>query len=144
MVSGISIPGVAAPAVAAPAPVADVTLGAPSKSVGPVEPPLPVAGRGGNPRPPAGETLPAAAPAPQPQLIELQAAVDGVNKFLRDNEREMLFQVDLKSGRTVVTIVNPATGDVIRQIPAAAAIAAAANLQQAGLPVAGLFVNALA
>jgi flagellar protein FlaG len=97
---------------------------------------------GGNTAPPAGDALPAArAAAALPQMVQLQAAVDGVNRFLRDNQRQILFQVDTKSGQTIVTIVNPATGELIRQIPSAEVLAAASNLQQAGLPMAGLFID---
>jgi uncharacterized FlaG/YvyC family protein len=109
-------------------------------AVQPVPPALP-AGHGGNPSPPGGEPLPAAHAAAQPQLMQLQAAVDGVNRFLRDSQRAMVFQIDLKSGRETVTIVNPATGEVIRQIPSAQVMAAASTLQQAGLPMAGLLVD---
>ncbi|HUO95031.1 MAG TPA: flagellar protein FlaG [Steroidobacteraceae bacterium] len=121
--------------------VAAVHPAAPAGSVAPVPagPLLPV---GGKPAPQAGDPLPAARAAEAaPQLIQLQAAVDGVNRFLRDTQRQILFQVNMKSGQTVVTIVNPATGEVIRQIPSADVLAAAQNLQQAGMPLAGLFID---
>jgi flagellar protein FlaG len=109
--------------------------------------PVPVAaavGHGGNSSPAAGDALPAHASAAQnaqAELIQLQAAVEGINRFLRDSQRQMLFQVDLKSGKETLTIVNPATGEVIRQIPSAQVLAAAANLQQAGMPMTGLFID---
>ena len=109
----------------------------------PVQPTPPVAaiGHSGNPSPPSGEPLPAARAAAQPQLGQLQAAVEGVNRFLRDNQRQMVFQVDIKSGRETLTIVNPATGELIRQIPSAQVLAAASTLLQAGMPMAGLLVD---
>ncbi|HUO81179.1 MAG TPA: flagellar protein FlaG [Steroidobacteraceae bacterium] len=124
---------------AGPSP-SDGVPGLPVHAVDPV-PPVPAVGQGGNPSPPAGEILPAHAAAAQGGIIALQAAVDGVNRFLRDSQRQIVFQVDLKSGQEVVTIVNPATGEVIRQIPSAQVLAAASNLQQAGMPMAGLFVD---
>ena len=116
------------------------SVGAP---VHPVQPALPAAavGHGGNSAPQAGEVLPAHAAAAQASAIQLQAAIEGVNRFLRESQRQMVFQVDLKSGQETVTIVNPATGEVIRQIPSAQVLATAANLQQAGMPMAGLFID---
>ncbi len=114
----------------------------PAEPVRPVEPspPLPAIGQGGNSSPPAGEALPPQAASP-PTLGELTAAVEGINRFLRDSQRQFLFQVDLKSGKETLTIVNPATGEVIRQIPSAQVLAAAANLQEAGMPMAGMFID---
>jgi uncharacterized FlaG/YvyC family protein len=136
---GSSVPVVVTPTLG-PGPSGSAS-GADVHPVHPVEPAQAV-GHGGNPSPPAGDTLPAAhAAAAQPQQMELQAAVDGVNRFLRDSQRQMVFQVDLKSGRSTVTIVNPATGEVIRQIPSAQVLEAAANLQQAGMPMTGLLID---
>jgi uncharacterized FlaG/YvyC family protein len=147
MASGVTSIGFGTPTGAAPVIPAAATGGVPAQSAAAVQPAAAVAvvGQGGNSGPPRGETLPVAHPAaPEPQLVQLQAAVDGVNRFLRDNQRQILFEVDLKGGNARVTIVNPATGEVIRQIPSADILAAAANLQQAGLPLAGLFIDARA
>jgi flagellar protein FlaG len=115
--------------------------GAPVHPVAPV-PPTAAVGDGGNPSPPAGEPVPPQhAAAAQPKLMQLQAAIEGVNRFLRDSQRQMVYQIDLKSGAEIVTIVNPATGEVIRQIPSTEVLSSAANLQQAGLPMAGLFID---
>ena len=143
MASGVNTVGFGVPVAATPATGSgpSASAGAPVHPVQPVQPAAAV-GHGGNPSPPSGEPLPAAhAAAAEPQLMQLQAAVDGVNRFLRDSQRAMVFQIDFKSGRATVTIVNPATGDVIRQIPSAQVLAAASTLQQAGLPMAGLFVD---
>jgi flagellar protein FlaG len=144
MASGVSISGFGTPTAAVPV-AAAVPVGSwPGRPVGAVQPaaPVPAVAHGGNSNPPSGEPLPAAqAAAAEAQVIQLQAAVDGVNKFLRDNQRQILFQVDTNGGQTRVTIVNPATGEVIRQIPSVEILTAAANLQQAGLPMAGLFID---
>jgi flagellar protein FlaG len=144
MANGVSNIGFGTPAVVAPAMAVAASGGGSSQPVGAVPPAAPVTAvvSGGSSGPPAGETLPVASAAvAEPQLVQLQAAVDGVNKFLRDNQRQMLFQVDMKSGQTRVTIVNPATGEVIRQIPSAEVLSTASNLQQAGLPMTGLFFD---
>lgn len=143
MANGLSNMGFGTPTVT-PALPAAAAGSVPAQPVGAVRPaaPVPAVAHGGNSNPPAGEALPVGhAAAPEPQLVQLQAAIEGVNKFLRDNQRQMLFQVDLKGGQTRVTIVNPATGEVIRQIPSAEVLSTAANLQQAGLPLAGLFID---
>jgi hypothetical protein len=115
----------------------------PAQAVKPVAEtaPLPPIGQGGNASPPAGDGLPGHDAAAPPTLGQLTAAVEGINRFLRDTQRQFVFQVDLKSGKETLTIVNPATGEVIRQIPSAQVLDAAANLQQAGMPMAGMFID---
>jgi uncharacterized FlaG/YvyC family protein len=98
-------------------------------------------GQGGKPTPTGGETLPVHAAAAGDEVIRLTAAVDGINRFLRDSQRQMVFQVDLHSGKETVTIVNPATGEVIRQIPSTQVMASARSLQQAGILMPGLFLD---
>lgn len=130
------------------APTASVP-GAPAPGVGPADPVhgvTPVqkgqtAGQGGNSPPPAGDPLPPHVQAQSPDSAQLAAAVEGINRFLRDSQRQMVFEIDLKSGKNTLTIVNPATGEVIRQIPAAQVFSTAANLQQAGILMPGLFLD---
>jgi uncharacterized FlaG/YvyC family protein len=73
--------------------------------------------------------------------IQLQSVVQGVNEYLRDNQRKILFQFDPQTDKESVTIVNPATGEVIRQIPASTAVATATSLQQTGTLSPGLFID---
>jgi len=47
----------------------------------------------------------------------LQEAVDRVNEQLRQNGRALNFSIDKASNRTVITVKNSASGEVIRQIP---------------------------
>jgi flagellar protein FlaG len=143
MANGVTTVGFGVPVAVSSATGAPPSGSSTDGPVHPVQPATPAAavGQGGNAAPPAGEPLPAHAPAVQSQLIQLQAAVEGINRFLRDSQRQLLFQIDLKSGKETLTIVNPATGEVIRQIPSAQVLAAAANLQQAGMPLTGLFID---
>jgi uncharacterized FlaG/YvyC family protein len=108
-----------------------------------VEPVVPVqtGNPGGNRQPAGGDSLPAQAAAAQPDVVQLTAAVAGVNRFLRDSQRQMLFQYDPHSGKESVTIVNPATGEVIRQIPSAQVLQTANSLQEAGILLPGLFID---
>jgi hypothetical protein len=143
MASGVSNIGFGVPVVVSTAAGPSPSGSVPGAPVHPVEPVPPSAsvGHGGNPPPPSGEPLPVRATATPVGVIELQAAVEGINRFLRDSQRQFLFQVDLKSGKETLTIVNPATGEVIRQIPSSQVLEAATNLQQAGMPMAGLFID---
>ena len=66
--------------------------------------------------PRGGEKLPeSAAPAPTPDRI--QQAVQQIQSYLSDSQRQLQFQVDSDSGRTIVRVINPETNEVIRQIP---------------------------
>jgi flagellar protein FlaG len=82
----------------------------------------------GSALPPGGEPPPPAAlPAP-----DLSRAVAVLNRFLADSQRSFRFQVDDASGRTIVRIVNPGTGEIVRQIPSEDVLAAARALRDAG------------
>ncbi len=96
---------------------------------------------GGNAVPQGGQPLPQSAQAPEPTSTQLTAAVEGINRFLRSNQRQMVFEIDLKGEHQTLTIVNPATGEVIRQVPAVQVVQFASNLQQAGILMPGLFLN---
>lgn len=116
--------------------VVPVTTGpvAPAPAVAPVG-----AQGGGGSLPPTGEAVPQAA---TPEA--LGAAVEQINQFLRANAREFVFQLDLSSGKSRVTIVNPQTGDVVRQIPDPHVLQLAQGLESSGLPLTGLLLNSQA
>ena len=71
----------------------------------------------------------AAAPAqPQPQappanvdvpsMAEtMEVVVKQIESFLKGNERSLRFSVDEHTGRTVISVRDAASGDLIRQIP---------------------------
>ena len=143
MANVIASVGPATPAPTLPVVGVGALPGAPPAAVAAVAPITPVstAGSGGNRSPAGGESLPAAVTQSQPDVIQLTAAVAGVNRFLRDSQRQMLFQYDPQSGKESVTIINPATGEVIRQIPSAQVLATANSLQEAGILLPGLFID---
>ena len=62
-----------------------------------------------------GKKTPEPAPAPTPDRVE--QAVQQIQSYLNDNQRQLQFQVDSSSGRTIVRVVNPETSELIRQIP---------------------------
>lgn len=53
--------------------------------------------------------------APEPQKIE--AVAERLESYLRSVSRSLEFRVDTASGRTVVSVRDSETGDLIRQIP---------------------------
>ena len=115
--------------ITAPSPAqgADANAPAPTRAATPTDMPA------GKVVPPAGNTP----PAPQPMTV--RQAVEQINSFLSANARDLRFRLDESSGRTVITVVNPNTGEVIRQIPPEEMMAAARSLDGPGPVV----VNAL-
>lgn len=70
----------------------------------------------GKDSPVRGDSLPAAAaPAPTPEQVE--QAVRQIQSYLSDSQRQLKFQVDQDTGRTVVRVLHPETNELIRQIP---------------------------
>jgi flagellar protein FlaG len=66
--------------------------------------------------PTSGDKLPPEAPAaPTPDRVE--QAVQQIQSYLTSSQRQLQFQVDPSGGRTIVRVVNPETGEIIRQIP---------------------------
>lgn len=66
--------------------------------------------------PKGGEKLPERA-APEPMPERIKQAVQQIQSYLNDSQRQLQFQVDADSGRTIVRVVNPETKELIRQIP---------------------------
>lgn len=122
--------------------VSTVLAGAGATGVGP-DVPVPAvaaaaaAGAGGGQNVPAGgESVPAT-----PATGQIGRAVDEINSFLRANARQFLFQIDSSTGKSQVTVVNPQTGEIIRQIPDTHALLLAQNIADSGMPLAGLLMD---
>ena len=49
--------------------------------------------------------------------IDISRAIHNINAFLQENQRGLRFQVDKDTGRTVITVINPVSGEIVRQIP---------------------------
>jgi flagellar protein FlaG len=71
---------------------------------------------------------PAAAPTPQ----QVEQAVQQLQSYLNDSQRQLQFQVDSASGRTIVRVVNPETNELIRQIPSEEMLTLARAIQTSG------------
>ncbi|HEY4369380.1 MAG TPA: flagellar protein FlaG [Steroidobacteraceae bacterium] len=63
------------------------------------------------------EKLAQSQPALENQADAVQAAARQIDSYLKSVGQALEFSVDQATGRTVVTVRETATGDVIRQIP---------------------------
>jgi flagellar protein FlaG len=98
----------------------------PERATAPAAPPATPpreAAAAGNAAPPAGKDLPA---------ISVAAAIEQIEDFIADSQRQLTFQVDESSGRTVVRVVDPGSGEVIRQFPSEEVLQVAVALERRG------------
>lgn len=85
--------------------------------------------------PSAGGQAPAAAPRPaaaasevhtpsaaEPTPEELRKTVEALRKALAPVARDLRFSIDQETGKTVITVTDVATREVIRQIPSQEAL----------------------
>jgi flagellar protein FlaG len=77
------------------------------------------------------QELPAQAVSAPPPAAEVNQAIRNISDYVQSLKRDLHFSVDEDSGKTVVTVVDPATGDVIRQIPSEEVLAIARRLADA-------------
>jgi len=79
---------------------------------------------------PAVPNVPAPTPAPAPDLGEevMRAVAKQIESYLKANGRDLQFSVDQETGRTVVTVRDSSTGEIIRQIPDVEALRIAQSL----------------
>jgi flagellar protein FlaG len=82
--------------------------------------------RGGKSLPQSGQTLPDLAPR------AVQQATEAINRYLREAGHQLTFSVDDASGRTVVSVRDCATGDLIRQFSSEEALRIARHLDSIG------------
>lgn len=86
----------------------------------------------------SGKPLPQSAQEPREQPSapaveqDLSGIVESLNDYLQSVERDLMFSVDENSGRTVITVMDRQSQEVIRQIPPEAAVALAEYLRDEG------------
>jgi len=68
--------------------------------------------------------------APDLQQADVETAVRNLNEYAQRMNRELHFNVDKDSGRTVIRVIDPDSGEVIRQIPPEEILALARYLQK--------------
>jgi flagellar protein FlaG len=78
----------------------------------------------------SGEALPAARAAVAAQ--DLERTLRKLNETMAAAQRSLTFRFDEGSGRTVITVVDAATKEIIRQIPSEEVLAVSRALEAAG------------
>lgn len=71
-------------------------------------------------------------PRTLPEPVDLSRAIESLNRYLASSQRNLNFRVDEASGRTIITVVNPETNEVVRQIPPQELLELARTFRQAG------------
>lgn len=77
-----------------------------------------------------GKDLPAE-PPPQP-VVDVAQAVERLNELMSSTQRSLRFKVDEGSGRTVITVIDEMTKEIVRQIPAEEVLAVSRSLEELG------------
>lgn len=72
-------------------------------------------------------------PRPPPDPVDLSRVVENLNKFMESSQRNLNFRFDEASGRTIITVVNPQTDEIVRQIPPEELLALARTMREAGM-----------
>lgn len=96
-----------------------------------------VPARTGNPLPSPGADRPVAAPAAVVPP-DRSRSVEVLDRYLADSQRSLKFLHDPDAGHTVILVLHPGTGEVLRQIPARERLALAQRFAQPRLPVVDL------
>ncbi|WP_155999666.1 flagellar protein FlaG [Thioalkalivibrio sulfidiphilus] len=90
---------------------------------------------GGKTEPPpaaaAGKDLPVPS-APEMPELDLSGVVESLNDYMQSVRRDLRFSVDDFSGRTVITVLDSESQEVIRQIPPESVQALAEYLRDQG------------
>jgi len=76
--------------------------------------------------------------------LQLDEAVKKVSDFLSAQNRDLLFNIDEQTQRTVVTVRESSSGEVIRQIPSEEVLKLADRIQELQQDVGnsiGIFIN---
>ena len=85
---------------------------------------------GGKAAPASGNNLPDGRSDAQISRIDIERAVERLEEMARDSQRGLRFAVDEGSGRTVITVINAATNEIVRQIPSKEVLAIARALRE--------------
>jgi flagellar protein FlaG len=110
---------------------APATAPAPA-TVGVARPAIPAGiGATGNNVSVAGRDLPAKSPAEKP-AEDIEDTVCRLNELMAERERSLNFRVDEASGRTVITVLDAMTREIVRQIPSEEVLALARALEKSG------------
>ena len=108
------------------------SLGAAGSPIAQQSPPVPQAqGAAGPPAArPATQTTQASSAQQMPSAEQVQQAIKTVQQMVQSQASNLQFSVDQATGKTVVTVVDTSTNQVIRQIPSKEMIAIAHAIDQ--------------
>jgi flagellar protein FlaG len=106
-------------------PVASAPTSAPTPSIPKVTAAAPSAS--GKSSSPTGGDLP-----PPVSAADIDRAVQRLSELMSKTQRDLRFQVDEISGRTVITVLDATTKEIVRQIPAPQVLAVARHLEHVG------------
>jgi flagellar protein FlaG len=84
----------------------------------------------GKAAPVAGQQLPP--PEPPVSAADVERAVQRFRELVSETQRSLRFQVDELSGRTVITVLDAETNEVVRQIPSPEFLAVVRHLERVG------------
>lgn len=79
-----------------------------------------------------GEALPSRGkelPAQVANTADISETVTEINDIIRSVQRDLAFNVDEDSGRTVISVIDSESGELIRQIPSEDLLAIATHLR---------------
>lgn len=65
---------------------------------------------------------------PPPEVPDVRRAIEQIQKFIAASSRDLTFTIHEDTGRTIITVTNSATGEVIRTIPPETVLALAAAI----------------
>jgi flagellar protein FlaG len=99
-----------------------------------------------NNQPDVGQTVPEEAKESQPSLVQkIEESVSDLNSFVQNVQRGIQFSVQEETGRSIITVTDKESGDVIRTFPSEDVLAMAAylaeNKAQSEEVARGLLVN---
>ena len=80
---------------------------------------------GGEILPPGGKEP----PAPVVDSADISETVTEINDIIRSVQRDLAFNIDEDSGRTVISVIDSESGELIRQIPSEDLLAIATHLR---------------
>jgi flagellar protein FlaG len=108
---------------------------APARTPAPTvqKPAVPVSPSGapaGNTASVSGRDLPP--PEPPVSAADIERAVRRLTELMNETQRSLRFQVDELSGRTVITVLDAETNEVVRQIPSPEFLAVVRHLERVG------------
>jgi flagellar protein FlaG len=67
--------------------------------------------------------------ASKPAIERVENTVDRLNQYVQSIERDLNFRVDDSSGKTIITVLDSKTEEIIRQIPAEHVLAFSENIE---------------